>query len=418
MLIQGRLLIDPTTSPKPGWLRVEDGRIAELGEGDPPGSPDAGGVESLITPGFIDAHVHLPQIESIGCDGLELMEWLDRVIYPAEAAWADKALAEARALEAYRRMLRAGTLGFSGYLTSHSHGVAAATKAAHRIPLRGIVGQSLMDREAPAALLRQPAARLVRSEKGRLDASLNPRFAVSCSDSLLSRTGELLAEGFPFSFKQRDPGDMGTTLFLQTHLAETVAECRRVAELFPDDSHYAGVYDRHGLLTPHTLLAHGVHLSPAEWALIAARDSVVVHCPSANTFLRSGLFDLRAAREHGVRLALGSDVAAGCDLAMPRVARAMIEVAKLRRLTVDPEAIVPTPAEAWTMITCGNADALGFHDQGRLEAGASADLLVLKPPVEFDEFLVGRLIHTWQDSFITHRVIRGKEYRPDTTVIG
>jgi guanine deaminase len=407
MLLQGRLLIDADTLPAPGWIRVEDGRIAEIGDGEPPQPVEAGGPDSLITPGFVDAHVHLPQIDAIGCDELELLPWLDRVIYPAEAAWADQAFAEAQALDAYRRMLHAGTLGFAGYLTSHSHGVAAATKAAHRIPLRGIVGQSLMDREAPADLLRQPAARLVRSERGRLDASLNPRFAVSCSDLLLARTGKLLAEGFPFSFKQRDPGDMGTTLFLQTHLAETIAECDRVAEMFPDDPHYAGVYDRHGLLTPHTLLAHGVHLSPAEWALIAERDSIVVHCPSANTFLRSGLFDLRAAREHGVRLALGSDVAAGCDLAMPRVARSMIEVAKLRRLAVDPEAVVPTPAEAWTMITRGNANALCFTDMGRLEVGAPADVLVLEPHVEFDVHLIGRLIHTWRDEYITHRVVRG-----------
>lgn len=412
MLLQGRLLIDPRRPPEPGWVRIELGRIAEVGHGPPPRGERvaAGDSEAIICPGFIDAHVHLPQIDAIGHDGMELMAWLDEAVYPAETRWADRRFAEGQVLEAYRRMLAAGTLGFAGYLTGHPHAVMAATKAAHRIPLRAIAGQVLMDRpgSAPKALLGHQPARLNRSERGRLDTSLNPRFAPACSERLLAATGARLAEGFPFSFKQRDPGDMGTLLFLQTHLAESKSECARVAELFPDDPHYAAVYDRHGLLTPRTLLAHCVHVSAAEWALIAERDCVVVHCPEANTFLQSGTFDFDAAREHDVRVALGSDVAAGCDLAMPRVARAMIEVAKLRRMTINPDAWVPTPADAWHMITRGNAKALGFADMGLIEAGTSADLLVLRPPFEVDEHLVGRLLYTWQEGYICDRVVRGE----------
>jgi len=418
MLLHGLLLIDPHVPPAPGWLRIAGGRIAEIGEGDPPrgesidaggGNPGAGaGVGVTICPGFIDAHIHLPQLGSIGCDGLDLMSWLEQVIYPVELIWANKSHAEAQANEAYGRLLAAGTLGFAGYLSSHAQSIAAATKAAHRLPLRAIVGQVLMDREGPGGLIGQAPARLSRSEKGRLDTSLNPRFAVACSDALLADTGRRLAEGYPFSFKQREAGDMGVNLFVQTHLAETREEVARVRELFPDDDHYAGVYDRHGLLGPHTLLAHCLHLSDAEWDLIAERGSVVVHCPSANTFLRSGLFDINAARRRGIRVALGSDVAAGCDLAMPRVARAMIEVAKLRRMTIDPGAHVPSPAEAWTMITRGNADALGFGDMGRIEMGASADLLVLRSPAEIDEHLIGRLIYCWREEWIAQRIVRGR----------
>ena len=120
------------------------------------------------------------------------------------------------------------------------------------------------------------------------------------------------------------------------------------------------------------------------------------------------MFDLKKAREHGVRLALGSDVGAGCDLAMPRVARAMIEVAILRRMTIDPSAHIPTPAEAWKLITRDNAEALGFHDMGRIKVGASADLLILGVPFGCDEHLIGRLIHTWRDEYITHRVLNGQ----------
>lgn len=109
-----------------------------------------------------------------------------------------------------------------------------------------------------------------------------------------------------------------------------------------------------------------------------------------------------------MRLALGSDIAAGPDIAMPRVARAMIEVAKLRAMTIDPRAYIPTPAETWRMITTGNADALGWADAGRLQAGSFADVLALRLPFEIDEHLIGRLIYTWRNDYIAHRIVAGR----------
>lgn len=413
VLIAGRMLTAERDLPELGWLRLNGDRILERGDGTPPEKPDLGGPHALITPGFIDAHLHLPQFTSIGCDGLELLDWLQQVIYPAERRWREADTAESRTALAYQQLLEAGTLGFAGFLSSHPTGVTAAVRAAHRLPLRAIVGQVLMDRHAPDDLLNQPIARLSRSTRGRMDTSLNPRFAIACSDALLAETGRRLAEGFPHSFKVREPDDMGQHLFVQTHLAESEAECARVRELFPDDPHYTGVYDRHGLLGRHALLAHGVHLSKEEWSLIAERHSVIVHCPQANTFLRSGLFDLRAALDAGVRLALGSDIAAGSDRAMPRVARSMIEVAKLRRLMIDDRAYIPTPRDAWRMITLDNAAALAWPDAGRLDPGASADLLILRAPFDADEHLYGRLLYTWRNEYIAHRIVAGQ---PVTTV--
>lgn len=390
MILSGLLLTDPRRLPRPGWVRVEAGRIAELAEGNPPEAPAAGGSDVLISPGFVDAHLHLPQLDAIGCDGMDLMRWLSEVVYPAERRWEDPTFAQSQAARAYDRMLRCGTLGFAGHLTTHTHSVVAAIRAAHRRPLRAIVGQVLMDRSAPAALLGQRPARLARSQRGRLETSVNPRFAPTCSEELLARAGCRAGEGF----------------FVQTHLAETSSECALVADLFPRDPHPTAVYERHGLLGERTLLAHAVHLCPEQWEILARRRCVVVHCPAANTFLGSGLFDLVAAREHGVRLALGSDVAAGADLAMPRVARAMIEVAKARAMA-GLRAHVPDPAEAWDLITRGNADALGWPDAGRLEPGAAADLLLLRAPPEIDRHLIGRLLYGWRDELIMHVVLNG-----------
>jgi guanine deaminase len=322
---------------------------------------------------------------------MDLLAWLDAAIFPTEQHWADRGAAEHGATIAWSRLIHAGTLSFAGYLTSHPHTLDAVTHVHERFPLRTIAGQVLMDRHGPDNLTRQPVNDR-QSERDRLTFSVNPRFAISCTADLLTRAGHRAQQG----------------AIVQTHLAEQVAECAMVQTLFPDSPHYTGVYDRFGLLTPRTLLAHGVHLSDDEWRLIVDRRSVVVHCPTANLFLQSGLFDLDAAREHGVRLALGSDVAAGPDLAMPRVARAMIETAKVRRMTHEGAVHVPTPAEAWRLITRGNADALGFTDGGRLEPGAQADLLVLCPPFEADEHLIGRLIYTWRDEYIAHRIVAGE----------
>jgi guanine deaminase len=386
MIIQGLLLSDAHVPPKPGWLAIEAGRIVELGEGEPRERPDiaseSGAPPFVICPGFIDAHLHLSQFDVIGYDGMQLLDWLERVIFPAETRWSDETWAAKQVRDAYAQLVRAGTLGFAAFLTSHFHGYVHCVRAGHHLPLRAIVGQVLMDRHAPAGLLGYDLTRLATSERARVTCSVNPRFAVTCSDELLATAGERAASG----------------AVVHTHLAESRAECELVHRLFPDDPHYAGLYDRHGLLTPRTLLAHAVHLSEEEWALIARRQSVIVHCPTANLFLRSGMFDLDAARRHNVRLALGSDVAAGPDLSMPRVARAMIENAKTRAMS----------AGAWNLITRGNADALGWHDAGRIEIGAAADLLVLRLPFDPDEHLLSRTLYSWRDDYIAHQVVSGR----------
>jgi len=411
MIVYGLLLDDPASPPTPGWLCIDKGRIAERHEGDrPPDQRDmVGGSTCIICPGFIDAHTHLPQFDAVGCDGLPLLAWLDRVIYPAESWWG-RTGGVRLATKALESLLHQGTLGAAGYLTSHGEAAWDAVQLALRgasgaSPLRMILGRVAMDREAPDDLTREDRERIgetpTRSpvlpatpDGSRCEVSANPRFAVACSAELLAEIGWVCEKTL--------------NLCVQTHLAESRAEVERVAALFPDDANYTSVYDRFSLLRERSLLAHCVHLSSEEWEIIAKRKSVAVHCPTANMFLRSGLFDLDAAREHGVRLALGSDVAAGSDVAMPRVARAMIETAKARALTIAPNAHIPTPAEVWRLITQGNAQALGWSDAGALDVGASADLLVLRTPETWlDEHLVGRLLYNWSPSLIETRVVAG-----------
>lgn len=417
LIVAGELLLDPARAPERGWLRLSGGKIVERGFGEAPraGEPaPIGGAGAIVTPAFVDAHTHLPQTDSVGCDGMQLLDWLNKVIFPAEEWWG-QGQHRSMARTAVRRMAREGTAGFAGYLTSHSEQAADVLHYLHTsTPMRFIAGRVAMDRKASGDLVREDRERVKMNPtpKPVLPAlpgadprthavSANPRFAVSCTPELLAEVGWCVRDV---------PG-----MWVQTHLAESHDELRTVEGLFPEAEDYTAVYEEAGLLGERTILAHCCHLGEREWRAIAAARSVIAHCPTANIFLSAGLFDLDAAREHGCRVALGSDVAAGSDVAMPRVARAMIETAKVRSLTGSPGVRVPTPAEAWRAITTDNARHLGWSDMGEFEVGNAATALVLRVPETWrDKHLVGRLIYNWSPLLITHRVFEGVLTDPDT----
>lgn len=413
------ILSDPNTLPEYGWVRISDKKITDMGYGEATGDlyPSVVHGENnerlLLIPGFIDAHLHWPQFDVIGYDGMKLLDWLAYAVFPAEQKWADIIFAKAQAKRVVRNLVRAGTLGCAAFLTSHTNAVACAVEACTDLPIRAILGRVMMDRNVPKSMITEsywnvqdlgvlPSEVI---ENGRVDISVTPRFAVSCSDEALACAGQLSA------------GAENNKKYVHTHLAETVRECNVVHQLFPSDPDYTHVYDRYKLLHDKTLLAHAVHLSDDELKLIALRNSVLVHCPTANIFLESGAFDLDAVRQFGVRMALGSDIAAGCEMSMPRVARAMIETAKWRRYAAgtSENVYIPTPVEVWDMITKGNAEALGWIDAGRIAVGAAADLLVLKLPEYIDlsdKHLVSRLIYNWSDSFIYRVILAGEIIDP------
>lgn len=419
-IVQGRLLLDPAHAPEPGWLVLEGPRIAEVNLGPLPASaasdaPPVGSPNALITPTFTDAHFHFPQINAVGCDGLPLLQWLDEIVFPAELWWG-KGAAPGAVRTAARRLLTQGTTAVAAYLTAHAD---AATHAIEFLrdqsPLRVIAGRVQMDRNAPEGLTAEDRSRANQrpipdprhppiQDTDQIRVSLNPRFAISCSEQLLAEC----------AWSARAAGGAADPAWVQTHLAETEPECELVRELFPDAASYTAVYDRLGLVTNKSIFAHCIHLTDPEWRTLAEKRAIVAHCPTANTFLQAGLFNLDAARDHDIRLTLGSDIAAGPDVAMPRVARATIEVAKARKMSgMAPNAHIPSPAEVWNLITSGNADQLGWPTAGRLAPGASADCLVLSVPDPWlDHHAAGRLIYNWSESLISARVVMGKYIEP------
>ncbi len=400
-IFAGQLLLEDSGSScriTPGVVRIVDDYIYEVIEGEIPQHFDIGGADWLIAPGFVDSHLHLPQFEMIGGHGLPLLDWLGELTFPAERRWEDTDFARSMAKRVFGQCLAHGTTSICAYATVHADATAAVLQLAESIGLGGVIGQVLMDRQAPPFLCRrrqqlidEAATLLDRFPPScRMAAAVTPRFAITCSPELLAEAGKL---------------GSSRGAIIQTHLAETIPECARVKELFGGQN-YVSVYQAAGLITPQTIFGHGIYLAAEDRRQLATGGAMIAHCPTANSFLRSGTMDRAAAIDAAVKLTLGSDIGAGYERSMVRVARAMIEAAA--RIGES----YPTAAQAWHTITAGNADAIGLRDIGRLRVGGSADLLAIAPDVPWLDSPVdplAMLMFAWDDRWIKSVLLRGHQ---------
>jgi guanine deaminase len=350
-----------------GFLAVDDdGRIAAVGPAgeEPPGETIDLGAAALLTPGFIDTHLHAPQIEMIGSYGGHLLEWLNRYTFPTEAKFADASHARHVAGVFFDELLRHGTLCALIFSTIHPEATEIFFAEAERRGFRGIIGKTMMDRNAPEFLLEDARVSYEQSRailqrwhrRGLLHYAITPRFAPTSTPLLLELAGDLKRE-FPDAY-------------VHTHISENTKEVRWVQELFPE-AEYADVYDRYGLLDRRTILAHGVYLSDEELDLLSTRGSRIAHCPNSNLFLGSGLFPLHRVLAAGVYVGLGSDIGAGTS---PSMFNAMADAYKVQQV----QNIALSPFQLWYLATLGGARALSLDEEtGSLESGKSADFIVL-----------------------------------------
>jgi guanine deaminase len=349
------------------WLLVENGCIVGTRPGTQP--PDASWREvdhrgRLLLPGFIDSHVHSPQLDVIASHGTALLDWLDNYTFPAELRFADAAEAQAGAERFIAALLAHGTTSAVVFPTVHKVSAARLFEVAHACGMRLISGKVLMDRHAPPAL-RDDVAQAERDcidlidrwhGRGRLAYAVTVRFAASSSPAQLAMAGRLFGEV---------PG-----VYLHTHVAENREEVELVRGLFPQARSYLDVYARAGLLGPRSVLAHGIWLDDEDRALLSDSGAQIAHSPSSNLFLGSGLFDWPAARDAGVAVSIASDVGGGTSLSMTRTMADAYRVQAMagRRLT------------AWTALyaaTRGSASALGLDAEiGSLEIGRKADVCI------------------------------------------
>ncbi|MDP2243267.1 guanine deaminase [Pseudomonas sp.] len=353
-----------------GLLVIDNGQVANVGHAADL-LPTLKGVEiteyrdALITPGFIDTHIHYPQTGMIASYGEQLLDWLNTYTFPTERLFEDKTHAADVAGIFLKELLRNGTTTALVFGSVHKQSVDAFFEAAQALNLRMIAGKVLMDRNAPDYLTDTPESGYADSKelierwhgKGRLHYAVTPRFAPTSSPEQLTLAGKLLGE-YP-------------DLYMHTHLSENRQEIEWVKELFPERKGYLDVYDHYKLIGPRAVFAHGVHLCDDECQRLAETGSAVAFCPTSNLFLGSGLFDLNKLEAHGVRVGLGTDVGAGTSFSQLQSLNEAYKIMQLQGKKLD-------PFKSLYLATLGGANALYLDDKlGNFASGKDADFVVL-----------------------------------------
>ena len=367
------------------WLLIENGRISAAQAQAPDASwtrEDHAG--KLILPGFIDSHVHMPQLDVIASYGTELLDWLNTYTFPAETRYADPEHSRAGAELFVDALLAHGTTAAVAFPTVHKTSVDALFGAAQTRGMRLIAGKVLQDRHSPDGL-RDDVAQAERDcidlidrwhGNERLAYAVTVRFAPTSTPEQLAMAGALCRAD--------------ASLYMQTHVAENRAEVAWARELFPEARSYLDVYARAGLLHRRSVLAHGIWIDGADRAALRDSGAQIAHSPSSNLFLGSGLFDWRAAAAGGAAVSLASDVGGGTSLSMLRT---MADAYKV-------QAMAGQRLTAWCALhaaTLGAAQALDLADEiGSLEPGRMADVCVwdwAADPVAQRRMKVARGLH-------------------------
>jgi len=356
-----------------GLLIVEDGNVVQCGSANDllPALPENTVVENLsgklIVPGFVDCHVHYSQLDIIASYGEQLLDWLNRYAYPAEARFADPEHARSVADFFLDELLRNGTTTAMVFATVFPQSVDAIFAAAEERGMRLIAGKVLMDRMCPEELADSPESAYEDSKalidrwhgKGRLGYAITPRFALTSTEQQLDAAGDLATE-------YRDT-------WVHTHLAENREEVDQIAAQFSWSRSYLDVYDHFKLLRERSVFAHCLYLDDADRVLMAGKGGAGAFCPTSNLFLGSGLFDLKSMVEAGVKVGLATDVGGGTSMSMLRTMSEAYKVLHLQGQSLP-------ASRALYLATLGAAEALCIDDAiGNFEPGKEADFIVLDP---------------------------------------
>jgi guanine deaminase len=351
MAVQNGLVLDRGTS-KDLRRRYPDARIEDHGE-------------ALLLPGFVDAHVHYPQTAIIASWGKRLIDWLNTYTFPEEMRFGDADYARTVADRYLDIALAQGTTTMCSYCTIHPESVTAYFESAKTRGMRVLGGKTCMDRNAPDGL-RDTAQSAYDDSKtlletwhgqGRASYVITPRFSPTSTPDQLSALGALWAEN--------------PDCLMQTHLSEQTDEIAWVKSLYPSARDYLDTYEAHGLLGANGLYGHAIHLEPRERARLHEVGAALIHCPTSNTFIGSGLFDMPGLLNDGHRIGLATDTGGGSSFSMLRTMAAAYEVAQLRGTALHPSALI------W-LATEGSARSLGISDKvGTLAPGTEADFIAL-----------------------------------------
>lgn len=380
-LILGDIITPTSTGQslliKKGYVMIDAGKIIEVGEQDQLNKEMACTVsdypDHLILPGLIDTHSHLPQYAISGAGDLPLMSWLNTLVFPAEIAFSHDLERCQRYAELFMHACLAyGTTTINTMITSSRQATEVVCDVAARMGIRAFIGLVLMDRNAPDSLLvncDQAFKDLTFLKehyhgKNNIHITVSPRFAVTCSATMLKQAGEFAREN---------------KLLLHTHLDKDEGFDELIQTLFDNSHDYFDVFESTHCFADKTVFAHGTLLSQQEIKRMGCyTDKIgISHCPSSNFSFAMGMAPISLFKELGIEVGLGSDSGGGDRLSLFEEMRTASFTNKaLWRLNKDTLLI---DAKTWLYhATLGGAKLLGLEQQiGSIEVGKKADLIIL-----------------------------------------
>ncbi|WP_422927870.1 guanine deaminase [Singulisphaera sp. PoT] len=391
-----------------GLMVVTDGIITDFGNYEDL-SPKYSSLDithikdRLILPGFIDGHIHFPQVRVLGAYGSQLLDWLQDWIFPEELKYKDRDYSKEAAKHFFDALLAGGTTTCQAFTTSSPVSTEEFFEEATRRNMRVIAGLTGIDRFAPDHSLITPdefykeSQRLIEQyhRKGRNLYAITPRFAVGCSADMMERCRQLKEEH--------------NDCWVNTHISENPSEVRTARVEFPDCSDYTHVHEKHGLLGPKFTAGHGIWLSNDEFSRFSKAGAAIAFCPLSNLFLGSGLFRLGRALdpERPVRVALGCDMGGGNAFSLIRVMEEAYKVGLCNNTMLD-GSVNPrdqdlaeadrnklSPYRAFYLATLGGARALYLDDLlGNFDKGKEADFVAI-------DWNSGQAAVKWHQSLIT-----------------
>jgi 5-methylthioadenosine/S-adenosylhomocysteine deaminase len=369
VLIKGGTLItmDAADTLSRTDLLIRNGRIAGIGKIEETADRIVDAEGCVVLPGFVQTHVHLCQTLFRGlADDLALIDWLKKRVWPLEAAHSKESIAASARLGIAELIKGGTTCALTMETVHHTSEVFRVVQASG---FRATVGKCMMDQgdEVPVALQEETNESVAESvrlleewngkENGRLRYCFAPRFAISCTHELLETVGRLSREH---------------KVLVHTHASENRTEC----EIVQTQTGLRNIIylDKVGLTGRHVTLAHCVHLSDEEVDTLARTQTNVVHCPSSNLKLGSGIAPIARLIERGISVSLGAD-GAPCNNRLDMFTE-MRTAALLQKVLNGPETL---PArECLRIATIGGARALGLDSEiGSIELGKKADLAVI-----------------------------------------
>lgn len=369
-----------------GLLVIINGLVREVGEaksllekweGIIPLQDERG---KLLMPGFVDGHAHAVQNGVIASYGTQLLDWLENFTFPFESRFQNSEFSTESIGFFFQELLKNGTTTAAIYSSVHKESIEAIMDKSAQLNMRIIAGKTNMDRNAPAELLEDTKSTLETTKQliekyhkhKRISYALTPRFAITSSSAQLQDLGKI---------KDRYPN-----MHVQTHISENAKEIETIKELFPERKDYLDVYQHYGLVGKNSLLGHGIHFSQSEWERVKSSKASLVHCPTSNLFLGSGLFNLKKCMDMDIPVALGSDVGGGTSFSMLKTAAAAYQVASLK--SFKPDAFL-----MFYLLTLGGAKALGLDDKiGNFAENKEADFVLID--IEKQDVLSQRIVES------------------------